>query len=108
MSKILDASCVAGIVTVDSLPIPSANILSQGVKASTGKLLMDEEKADYFTSNATDIADLISNIGTVVDQIVLALTALDAVTVSPGSATAAITLVTTLKATLVAQGAMLK
>ncbi len=108
MSKILPAECEAGIVTIESHVITPATILSQGVKPSAGVALIDRDKVTYVTSNATDIKDLITNIGAVVDQIVLSLQALDLVTVSPGSAAALITLVSTLKATLVLQKDMLK
>jgi hypothetical protein len=108
LSRVFDATCVGNILTVEGKPIIPKTILSEGVKASTGVGLLQGDKMYYLTSNATDIKDLITNIGTLVDQIVLALQALDLVTVSPGSAAAAITLVSTLKTTLVLQKDMLK
>ena len=69
MSKILDASCQALIVTVDGEPVPTAVIQSQGIKSSTGLLFMDGEKHTYVTSNASDISDLISDISDLIQLI---------------------------------------
>ncbi len=78
------------------------------MKPSTGLALIEHDKVNYITSNATDIKDLITNIGTLVDQIVVALSGIDALTTSPGTNAASIALVSTLKATLVAQKELLK
>jgi hypothetical protein len=99
---------VSGVVTTENLVISPATILSAGVKASTGAALIEKDKVTYITSNATDIQDLIDNIGSVIDQIVTSLTALDAATIPPGTAAIPIALINTLKATLMAQKELLK
>lgn len=108
MSKILQATCVAGVVTAEGIPVPAADVLSEGVMASTGILVMDEDNATYVTSNASDIKTMIENLGSLLDQVIVVLTGLDAVTVSPGSMAAAIALLTTAKTTFVATKEVLK
>ncbi len=102
MSKILPASCSASsVVTVEGKGVTSI-ILSAGKKSSTGVVLLEEGVSTYVTSNATDIHDLIATTNELIQklqdvftQTIVALSALDAVTTSPGSASAAIALVTT-------------
>lgn len=108
MPKVLNATCVAGVVTADSLPVPSAAVLSEGVKSSEGILVLDHEDATYLTSNASDIKDLITAIGNVCDKIITTLTAIDAVTLAPGSNAANIALITVAKTQLMLQKDMLK
>lgn len=56
MSKVLAATCNAtGVVTAESVVVPDAVVLSEGKQASSGTLLMDEDKAWYMASSATDI-----------------------------------------------------
>lgn len=108
MSKILPATCsAASVVTVENKPV-QATILSNGKAQSTGVVLLEQDKSTYLTSNASDIHDLIVNIGSLVDQIKLCLNGLDGVTASPGSNAAAIAVVDTLKAQLLAQKDLLK
>ena len=99
MSKILSATCVDNQVKIEDLEV-DATILSQGKKASTGVALVERDSITYFASNAEDIKDLISSLETIIAQVVTIATALDAVTVSPGTAAAAITALTTLKTQL--------
>lgn len=108
MSRIFEATCLGNVVKIAGKPIVDASVLSEGVKASTGVALMQGDEVSYITSNATDIKDLITNVKAVVDQIQLVLTALDAVSTSPGSAAAAIALITALKTTLNLQKENLK
>lgn len=108
MSRAIQASCAAGVVKVNALPIAGATILSQGVKASTGLLHLESDKATYVTSNASDIHDLISSVCAIIDKITLIVTALDAESVSPGGQTANITAMGLLKTTLLATKDTLK
>lgn len=55
MSKMLDASCVAGVVTSEGVPVPTATILSEGVGPSSGVLLLDEDKARYIAKISPDL-----------------------------------------------------
>lgn len=101
MSKIIDATCSAsGVVTADGVTVQSAEVLSEGTKASSGLLFVEAEKARYLPSNATDIKDLITNLVGIIDQISVIVTTLDGVTTSPGSAAAAIATLGTLKTQL--------
>ena len=55
MSKILAATCVAGVVTSEGVPVPIAEIFSAGIASSEGLLILQNGNAFYITSNATDI-----------------------------------------------------
>lgn len=91
MSKILSATCDAqGKVTADGVEVVGAIVLSEGKKASSGVAVMDGETVWYLTSSATDIKDLITKMVEITNQIATIATSLDGVTVSPGSAAAAI------------------
>ncbi len=105
----LDATCdVTGLVTAEGATVVDAQVLSQGKKASSGVLLIDQDKARYLTSNATDLHDTISSLGDIIDKISVILTALDAESSSPGGQTANITALGLLKTTLVATKDTLK
>ncbi len=100
-------------MTVEGKPV-SSTILSQGTKSSSGVVLLEEELSTYVTSNSVDIAKLIEDtnslLGKVVDaltQVVVSLSALDAVTTTPGSAAATIALVTTKNALITTANATL-
>lgn len=97
MSKVINASCVASVVTADSFPVPGATILSQGTKASTGVLVIEEDKKTYLTSNAADLAKAIEDLTAILTSVIAILTAHDAVTTVPGASAAAIASLTTLK-----------
>lgn len=78
MSKILDANCVAGVVTSGGVPVPAAEILSEGVGPSSGVLILDEDLAKYVTSNASDLKTTLDQISQALTAIATALTAIDA------------------------------
>lgn len=69
MTKILDATCEAGIVTAEDVPVSDAQILSQGTKSSEGILVMDEDKATYVTSNADDLKDAIDKLSSILGDL---------------------------------------
>jgi len=102
MSKILPAtSDASGVVKIEGKEV-TANHLGLGKKASTGAALMEDGEVIYAPSTQSDLHDSIVSLGDLVQklqdvltQTVVALSALDAVTTTPGSASAAITLVTT-------------
>jgi hypothetical protein len=104
LSKILPASCVGSIVTVEGKPVQAA-ILSQGIKSSDGVALFEENEISYVTSNATDIKDLITK---VTDLIQLASDTFTAIgtgmtgptTAPPGTLPTSITQLATLKTAL--------
>jgi hypothetical protein len=57
MSKVLRATCEDGVVTALETEVESARILSKGIGRSAGILVMDEERADYLTSSASDLEE---------------------------------------------------
>ncbi len=113
MSKILEATCVAGLVKIDGLPITDATVLSQGTKASTGAALLDEDKCTYVASNATDIADLITKLSDLVQLVSDTFSSIGAgmtgpTTAPPPTLPAAIVQLALIKTQLTAQGSNLK
>lgn len=112
MSKMLNATCVGRIVTSSGVPVPSAEILSEGVGSSTGVLLMDEEEAKYITSNSSDLKTALEQIANALTSIASALTLLDAKplgTLGPSpAASASISQVTAVQAQLSALKEVLK
>ncbi len=106
MSKLLEATCTAGVVTAESVPVPAADVLSEGNGPSSGVLLIDGEKAKYITSSASDVKALITNIVALVDALVVVATAHDALLGS--TQTANLAAVTVLRTSLDASKELLK
>ncbi len=100
MSKILDASCSDGTVTIEGQTVP-ATVLSQGTTESSGVALIEEKKVTYIASNASDISDIVDAMGDIIDKISQIVTTLDGVTLSPGAAAANIALLASMKAEFV-------
>ena len=78
MSKMIEASCVAGIVTAGGVPVPVATKLCEGVGASTGVLILDEDKADYIAKTSPDLKTTLTKIVSILTQLTTALTVIDA------------------------------
>lgn len=78
MSKVLRATCEGGTVTALETEVESARILSEGVGASEGILVLDEERADYLASNASDIKKLLTAIVSALGEVSSALSSIDA------------------------------
>lgn len=77
MSKTLNASCAAGVVTLNGAPV-EAEILSEGVGESEGALILDKEKAFYIASNATDLKTTLEKISDALTKVGETLTAIGA------------------------------
>lgn len=90
MSKAIPATCQASIVTASGSPVPSATILSEGIAPSEGVLILDGEEAVYLANTAEDLKTAIDTLSQRLTDIATILTALDAVTVSPGTNAASI------------------
>lgn len=88
MTKVLDASCVGGVVTVEGVPI-DCTIITKGDGSSTGVVIINGEKIVYVASNKLDLEALITQLNSMFTQVNVIAAALDAVTNSPGSSTAA-------------------
>ena len=75
MSKVLEATADAsGVVTADGVPVPAADLISEGKQASSGILIIDGLKAWYIPSSATDIKTTIENLIDVIDATAAAIT----------------------------------
>lgn len=112
MSRILPATCSAGVVQVENKPV-TATILSQGVKQSSGVALLEKDTLTYVASNASDIADLISQLTSLVQLLSDTLTAIGtgmtgSSTAPPPSLPTSITSLATVKTQLTAMGNNLK
>lgn len=86
MSKILDATCEAGVVTCEGVPVPETEILSEGVGSSAGLLLMQGEKKTYVASNATDLKTAIEKTVEAINKVGSILTAIGAGMTGPTTA----------------------
>lgn len=93
MSKMLEASCVGGVVTAQGVPVPAAEILSQGVGASTGRVIIDEDDAAYIADISPDLKSVLDNlidalgqVKTSLDQIGTSLTSIGAGMTGPTTA----------------------
>lgn len=111
MSKMLEATCVGGVVTSGGVPV-IADKICKGVGASTGVLFLDEDKAKYIATSADDLKSSLDQISTALTQIAAALTILDAKPIgtlppAPGAA-ANITAITTAQAAIATLKEILK
>lgn len=86
MSKILEATCENGQVTAEGAQVPGATVLSEGVGASEGALLMEGDKKLYVTSNATDLKTTIEKVIAAINKIGTTLTAIGAGMTGPTTA----------------------
>jgi hypothetical protein len=77
MSKMIEASCVGGVVTAIGVPVPAADILSEGVAASTGFLLLDGDEAKYVPKTSPDLKTTLTKLISILGQLTTALTAID-------------------------------
>jgi len=67
--KIFNATCAAGVVLVDGLPVLACPILGEGVGASSGYVVMAEDQLVYLPKTTPDVKSLIELIETLCDNI---------------------------------------
>jgi hypothetical protein len=86
MSKVFSATCEAGVVKVGENVVPGVEVLTQGVAASTGILILDGENAYYFPTIGADLkttleklVEILTQVKTALDKTVDSLTAIDTV-----------------------------
>lgn len=72
MSKVLEATCEAGVVTCQGVPVPDVIILSEGVGDSTGILILQAGKAYYVVKGSPDLDETLENLINALGQIVTA------------------------------------
>jgi hypothetical protein len=78
MSRILEASCIGGVVKVGAIPVTGVTILSQGVGPSEGVLLMQGEELYYVAKTSPDLEETLTGVIDALTEIASALTALGA------------------------------
>ncbi len=97
MSKILEATCEAGVVTSMGVPVPAAEIQSQGLGESSGLLILEQEKAFYVPKASPDLDTTLAKIISALEQIITAhnqsVTALNSAVTAFTAATAGLGLV---------------
>lgn len=86
MGKALSATCVAGIVTAEGVPVPSTTILSKGVGQSSGVLIMEESQKTYVANTSADLETTLTKLVASLNNIVTVLTALDSAVLSGANA----------------------
>ncbi len=86
MSKILEASCVANTVTVDDLPVLTAQILSEGVGESEGVMLMQGDKQYYIAKISPDLKTTIEKLSDLIVKLVPIITAIGSGMTGPTTA----------------------
>ena len=92
MSKILDATCDAdGKVTVEGVVVTDIEVTSEGKAASTGLVLIDQDRARYITSSAGDIALTIDQVIASLDSLVEVLNKIGTTFTSIGAGMTGIT-----------------
>lgn len=75
MSKVLPASCAAGVVLagVPPLPLPAATVLSEGVGPSEGIAILDEDTVFYVPDTTPDLKATLDSLVNVLTQVKAAL-----------------------------------
>lgn len=67
--KVFNATCAAGIVVVNGLPLVGCPILGEGVGPSAGYVVMAENKVVYLPKTTPDVKTLIGLIETLCTNI---------------------------------------
>lgn len=77
MSKVLSATCVNNKVNCESAEVPGVTILSEGVAASTGLLILEDDKKTYVAKTSPDLKTALTQLVSALTQTASALTAVD-------------------------------
>ncbi len=76
--KLISATCVAGIVTADGLPVVGATVLSEGLGPSSGILvLQDDDGKFYIAKTSTDLNTTLTQLITALTHVASALSSID-------------------------------
>jgi hypothetical protein len=86
MSKVLEAICVGGVVTSEGVPVPAADILSEGVGASSGVLILDRDLAKYIAKTSPDLKSTLEILSSALTTIATSLTSIGAGMTGPTTA----------------------
>lgn len=77
MSKVLRATCENSIVTCEGVPVPAARILSEGIGASVGVAVIEDDRVDYIPKTSPDLKLTIEKLITALNNVSSALTLID-------------------------------
>lgn len=80
--KIFDATCAAGVVSVDGFPVTSCPILGEGVGASTGFLVMAEDQLVYLPKTTPDVKTFLTQIENLCGKLETLCDTIQAITVT--------------------------
>ena len=86
--KIFNATCASGVVLVGGLPVVNCPILGEGVGASSGYLIMAENKLVYLPKTTPDVKSFLTQTENLCGKLENLCDAIQAITVicsSPGS-----------------------
>lgn len=73
MSKSLDATCQAGVVQVDNVPVQGVTVLGEGQGQSEGMLVLDEDKRWYVARTSGDLKSTLDQVIAALDATVQAI-----------------------------------
>jgi hypothetical protein len=74
----LAATCLAGIVTADGLPVLGATLLSEGLGPSSGILVLQDDDGKYYVAKtSTDLNTTLTQLITALSHVASALAAID-------------------------------
>lgn len=86
MSKVLDATCENGEVTAEGIAVEGVEILSEGVGASSGIIILDEDKGTYIPKTSPDLKDTLEQVIEALNQVVTVFTSIGAGMTGPTTA----------------------
>lgn len=86
MTKVIEASCVTGIVTAEGVPVTGTTILSGGVGESEGVLILEEDKKTYLANTTPDLKTTIEKVIAALNKIGTTLTSIGAGMTGPTTA----------------------
>lgn len=86
MTKAIEATCIGGIVKVGVVPVLTAEILSEGIGASSGVLIMDEDRQAYVAKTSGDLKTTLDRVATALGQIASVLSSIGAGMTGPTTA----------------------
>ncbi len=86
MSRMLEAACIGGVVTVGALPVVGVTILSEGIGPSTGVLIMQGDELYYVAKTSPDLESTLTSVISALTEIATTLTAIGAGMTGPTTA----------------------
>jgi hypothetical protein len=78
MFKILEATCEEGVVSSEGVEVPGAQILGEGVGASSGALLLQGSERTYIPKTSPDLKQTLEKVAAALNTIAETLTSIGA------------------------------